>query len=255
MAVLNAGSDSDDELPCLSALLWSKAITIPPTTPSRKQRSLIERSRSPRKDTGYEKDSQAGQHDVASSQTSEASTRDIRVGKQRPLGSLKITSVNSLPLPESNGILDHRENKKSTKKLPGANYTNRSSPRRLAKAPVDYSKFAACLSEASISLSDDDETTTDLSGFIVSDSTSDEEEEASRTRRRRASRQLSTIYPIESNNKPLVSPKKSDLTRPNRSRTPESCSQSQIRSMTPRSLSTSVGINSDIAEPLSELKL
>ena len=252
MAVLNAGSDSDDELPCLSALLWSKAVTIPPITPSRKQRSLIERSQSPRKDTGHENDSQAGQRNVASRQTSEASTRDIRVGKQRPLGSSKITSVNYLLLPKSNGTLDHRENKERTKELPAANCTNRSSPRRLAKAPVNYSKFAACLSEASISLSDDDETTTDLSGFIVSDSISDEEEKPSRTRRRRAGRQLSTI---ESNNEPLVSPKKSDFTRPNRSRAPESYLQSQIRSRTPPSSSTSLGINSDIAEPLSELKL
>ena len=255
MAVLNAGSDSEDELPCLSALLWSEAVTIRPITPSRKQRSLIERSQSPCKETGYEKDSQAGQRNVVLKQTSEASTRDIRVGKQRPLGSLKITSVNSLLLPKSNGILDLGENKKSTKELPAANCTNRSSPRRLAKAPVDYSKFTACRSEASISLSDDDETTTDLSGFIVSDSISDEEKKASKTRRRRASRQLSTIYPIESNNEPLVSPKKSDFTRPNHSRAPESCSQSQIRSRTPPSSSTSVGINSDIAEPFSELKL
>ena len=252
MAVLNAGSDSDDELPCLSALLWSKAVTIPPITPSRKQRSLIERSQSPRKVTGHENDSQAGQRNVASRQTSEASTRDIRVGKQRPLGSSKITSVNYLLLPKSNGTLDHREKKERIKELPAANCTNRSSPRRLAKAPVDYSKFAACLSEASISLSDDDETTTDLSGFIVSDSISDEEEKPSRTRRRRAGRQLSTI---ESNNEPLVSPKKSDFTRPNRSRAPESYLQSQIRSRTPPSSSTSLGINSDIAEPLSELKL
>ena len=255
MAVINAGSDSDDELPCLSALLWSKAVTIPPISPSRKQRSLVERSQSPRKDTGHRKYAQSGQRDVASRQTSEASTRDIRVGKQRPLGSLKITSVNSLPPLESHGTLDHRENKKSIKELPGARFTNRSSPRRLAKAPVDYSKFAACLSEAGISLSDDDETTTDLSGFIVSDSTSDEEEEASKTRRTRAGRQLSTIYPIESNNEPLVSPKKLDSTSLNRSRAPESCSQSRIRSMTPPSPSTSVGINSDIAEPFSELKL
>ena len=253
MAVLNAGSDSDDELPCLSVLLWSKAATIPPITPSRKQRSLIGRSQSPRKDTRHEKDSQARQRNLASRQTSEASTRGIREGKQRPLGSLKITSVNSLLSP--NGILDHRENKKSTKELPGANYKNRSSPRRLAKAPVDYSKFAPCLSEASISSSDDDETTTDLSGFIVSDSISDEEEEASKTRRKRTGRQLSTIYPIESSNEPLVSPKKSDCTRPNRSRAPESRSQAQIRPITPPLSLTSVGINSDIAEPFSELKL
>ena len=255
MAVMNAGSDSDDEFPCLSALLWSKAVTIPPISPFRKQRSLVERSSSPRKDTEHRKYAQSGQRDVASRQTSEASNRDIRVGKQRPLSSLKITSVDSLSLPDRYGILDHRENEKGTKELPGANCTNRSSPRRLAKAPIDYSKFAACLSEASISLSDDDETTTDLSGFIVSDSTSDEEEEVSKTRRRRAGRQLSTIYPIESNNEPLVSPKKLDSRSPNRSRAPESCSQSQIRSMTPPSPSTSVGINSDIAEPFSELKL
>ena len=254
MAVPNAKSDSDDELPCLSALLWSKAVTTPPITPSRKQRSLIERSQSPRKDTRHEKDSQAGRRNLSSRQTSEASTRDIRVGKQRPLGSLNIPSVNSLLLPKSNGILDHRENKNSTKELPAADCTNRSSPRRLAKAPVDYSKFAASLSEASISLSEDDETTTDLSGFIVSDSTSDEGRKASKTRRR-AGRQLSMIHPKESNNEPLVSPKKSDFKRPDRSRAPESYLQSQIRSRTPPSSSTSVGINSDIAEPFSELKL
>ena len=253
MAVLNAGSDSDDELPCLSTLLWSKAVTIPPISPSRKQRSLMKRSQSPHKNIG-QRNNQAGQRDVASRQTSEGSTREIRVGKQRPLGSLKITSVNSLPLPDSNGILDHIENEQGTKELPGASCTNRTSPRK-AKTPIDYSKFATCLSEASISLSDEDETTTDLSGFIVSDSTSDEEEEASKTRRRRAGRQLSTRYSIESNNEPLVNPKKLDSTSPNRSRAPELYSQSQIGSMTPPSPSTSVGINSDLAEPFSKLKL
>lgn len=255
MAVLNEVSDSDGELPGLSALLWSKAITIPPTTPTRKQRSSIEKTQSPRKATGHERDSQAGQCNVASRQTSEASSRDIRVGKQRPLGSLKVTSVNPLLLPKIDGLLDDRENTKSTKELPPANYTNRSSPRRSAKAPVDYSKFTTYPSEASISLSDDDETTIDLSDFIVSDSTSDEEVTLSKTRRRRAGRQMSTIYPIESNNEPPVSPKKSVLRGPNRSKAPESCSQTQIQSRTPPSSSPSVGINSDIAEPFSELKL
>ena len=246
MAELNAGSDSDDELPCLSTLLWSGAATIAPTTPSEKQRSTIDRSQLPRKDTGHERDSQAGQCNVASRQIFDASPQDKPVVKQRPLGSLKVTSVNSLLLPKSNGLLDRTEYMKSTEEFPTANHRNRSSPRRLAKAPVDYSKFATSLSEASISLSDDDETTTDLSGFIVSDSTSDEEVLPSKSRRRRHDQQLSTIHAIESKTAPIISPKKSAFRRSNSSGAPE---------MSPPSSSTFIGINADIAEPFSQLKL
>ena len=246
MAELNAGSDSDDELPCLSALLWSGAATIAPPTPSEKQRSTINRNQSPRKDTGYERDSQAAQCNVASRQTSDASPRGKPVVKQRPLGSLEVTSVNSLLLPKSNGLFDHTENTRGTKEFPAASHKNRSSPRRLAKAPGDYSKFATSLSEASISLSDDDEITTDLSGFIVSDSTSGEEVSPSKSRRRRDGQQLATIHAIESKTEPYISPKKSAFRRQNSSGAPE---------RTPPSSSTFTGINSDIAEPFIELKL
>ena len=255
MAKLNAGSDSDDELPCLSALLWSGAATIGPTTPSEKQRSTIDRSHLPRKDTGHKRDSQAGQYNVASRQISDASPRDKPVVRQRPLGSSKVTSVKSLLLPKSNGLLDHTENIKSIREFPPANHRNRSSPRRLAKAPVDYSKFTASLSEASISLSDDDETTTDLSGFIVSDSASDEEVLPSKSRSRRDGQQLSTIYAIESKREPFVSPKKSVFRRSNSSGAPETYPESQTGSRSPPSSSTSIGTNLDIAEPCSELKL
>ena len=254
MAKVNAGSDSDDELPCLSALLCSEATTIAPTMPSKKQRSTIDRSQSPRKDTGHERGSQAGQCNAASRQISDTSLRDKPMVKQKPLGSLKVTSVNSLLLPKGNGLLNHTENVKSSEEFPAANYRNRSSPRRLAKAPVDYSKFAASLSEASISSSDDDETDTDLSGFIVSNSTSDEEVLPSKSRRRRGGQELSTICVIESKSEPFVSPKKSAFRRSNSSGTPETYLEPQTGSRTPPSLSTFIGINSDIAEPLSELK-
>ena len=244
MAKLNAGSDSDEELPCLSALLWTGAATIAPTTLAGEQRSTIDKSELPRKDTGHERDSQAGHCNAASTQISDASFRDKPLVKQRSLGSLKVTSFNSLLLPKSSGLLDHTENTKSTKEFPAANQINRSSPRRLAKAPVDYSKFAASLSEASISLSDDDETATDLSGFIVSDSTSDEEVSSPKPRRRRDGQQLSTIYTIKSKTESFISPKKSAF------RTLDS---SGVR--TPPSSSTMIGSNSDVAEPFSELRL
>ena len=253
MAKLNAGSDSDDELPCLSALLWSGAATIAPTTPSGKQRSTIDRSHLPRKDTGHERDGQEAQCNVASRQIPDASPRNKPVVKQRPLGSLKVTSVNSLLLPKGNGLLDHTENMKNIRELPSANHRNRSSPRRLAKAPVDYSKFTASLSEASISLSDDDETTTDLSGFIVSDSASDEEVLPFKSRRRRDGQQLSPIYAIESKREPFVSPKKSAFRRSNSSEASEMYPESQTGSRTPPNSSTFVGTNLDIAEPCSEL--
>ena len=244
MAKLNAGSDSDEELPCLSDLLWSGAATIAPTTHAGKQRSTNEKSQLPRKDTGRERDSQAGQCNVASRHISDASSRDKPLVKQRPLGSLKVTGLNSLFLPKSNGFLGHTEEMKSTKEFPAANQINRSSPRRLAKAPVDYSKFAASLSEASISLSEDDETTTDLSGFIVSDSTSDEEVSSSKPRRRRDGQRLSTIHTIKSKTEPFISPKKLAFRKLNIS-----------EARTPPSSSTLTGSNSDMAEPFSELKL
>ena len=237
MARLNAGSDSDEELPCLSALLWTEAVTIAPTTLAGKQRSTIDKRQSPRKDTGHEKD-------VASRPISDASSRDKPVVKQRSLGSLKVTGLNSLLLPKSNGFLDHTKDMKSTKEFPAANKINRSSPRRLAKAPVDYSKFAASLSEASISLSDDDETATDLSGFIVSDSTSDEEVPSSKPRRRRDGQQLSTIHTMKPKTEPLFSPKKSALRTLNSS-----------GARTPSSSSSLIESNSNVAEPFSEFKL
>ena len=244
MAKLNAGNDSDEELPCLSALLWSEAATIAPTTLAGKQRSTINKTSLPRKDTGHGKDSQAGQYNVASRQISDASSRDKPVVKQRPLGSLKVTGLNSLLLPKSTGLLDPTVNTKSAKDFPAANQTNRSSPRRLAKAPVDYSKFAASLSEASTSLSYDDDTATDLSGFIVSDSTSDEEVSSSKPRRRRDGQQLSTLHSTKPKTEPFISPKKSAF------RTLDS---SEAR--TPPSSSTLIGSKSDVAEPFSELKL
>ena len=255
MAKLNAGSDSDEELPCLSALLWSGAAITAPTTPSGKPRSIIDRSQLPRKDTGHERDSQTGHCNVTVRQISDASPRNKPVVKQRPLDSLKVTSVNSLLLPKSNGLLDHTENTKSANEFPAANHRNRSSPRRLAKAPVDYSKFAASLSEASISLSDDDENTTDLSGFIVSDSASDEEVSTSKPRRRQAGQQLSTIHVAKSKTEPFISPKKSAFRKSNSSGAPELCPQSRIGSRTPHSSSTLIESNSDLAEPISELKL
>ena len=255
MAKLNAGSDSDEELPCLSALLWSGAATIAPTTPSGKPRSTIDRSQLPRKDTGHERYSQARQCNVAPIQISDASPRNKPVVKQRPLRSLKVTSVNSLLLPKSNGLLDHTENMKSAKEFPAANQMNRSSPRRLAKAPVDYSKFATSLSEASISLSDDDENTTDLSGFIASDSTSDEEASTSKPRRRQDGQQLSTVHATKSKTEPCISAKKSAFRKFNSPEAPELCPESRIGSRTPHSSSTLIGSNSDLAEPISELKL
>lgn len=255
MAKFNAGSDSDEELPCLSALLWSGATTIAPMTPSRKQRSITDGSQLTRKDTDHERDSQAGQCNVASRQVSDASSRDKPVVKQRPLGSLKVTSVNSLLLPKSNGLLDHTEKMKSTIEFPAANHKNRSSPRRLAKAPVDYSKFAASLSEASISLSDDDENATDLSGFIVSDSTSDEGVLPSQPRRRQDGQQLSTIHAIKLKSEPFISPKKSAFRRLNSSEAPEMCTEPRTGSRSPPNSSTFIGSNLDVAEPFSELKL
>ena len=254
MAKLNAGSDSDEELPCLSALLWSGAAITAPTTPSGKPRSTIDWSQLPCKDTGHERDSQTG-HCVAPRQISNASHLNKSVVKQRPLGSLKVTSVNSSLLPTSNGLLDHTENLKSAKEFPAANYRNRSSPRRLAKAPVDYSKFAASLSEASISLSNDDENTTDLSGFISFDSTSDEEVLTSKPRRRQAVQQMSTIHATKSKTEPFISPKKSASRKFNSSGAPELFPESRIGSRTPHSSSTLIGSNSDLEEPISELKL
>ena len=256
MAKLNAGTDSDDEFPCLSALLWSGAATIAPITPSEKQRGIIDRSQLPRKDTEHERDRQAGQCNVASELITETSSVAKRVVKQRPLGSLKINSVNPLLLPKSNELLSLTEDVKSTEEFPEANHQLRSSPRRLAKAPVDYNKFGARLSEASISSSNDDETTTDLSGFIVPDSASDEEVLPSKSRRRRDGPQLSTIYAIESKREPLVSPTKSASRKPSSSGAPGMYSEFQTGSKTPSTRSsTFIGIDSDIAEPFSNLKL
>ena len=67
----------------------------------------------------------------------------------------------------------------------------RSSPRRKANAPTNYSKFALRLSEGSAIISDEEEDSfTDLSGFIVPDSASDEDTKPSRSQKRQEHRDV-----------------------------------------------------------------
>ena len=101
-----------------------------------------------------------------------ASSKESKSRQQRLLQPLKIAHVNSLLLPVLREISGSKEEKDGH--LKNMQLPLRSSPKREACKPIDYSIFSLRGDDEHLPMSDDDESFTDLSGFIVPDSESDE---------------------------------------------------------------------------------
>ena len=161
MARLNRAikDDSGDEFPDLSKVLNNgNFVSTPPRTTVGKERS-----------------------------DSTQSNKQTR--RQRPLGSLKLTQVNSLLLPLSKATLSFAKNENSGSRGGSSVGNIRASPKRAVKAPINYSKLVGRLTDAEPSTPEESDSYTDLSGFIVSDSASEAEDvwrEKSRKRRQRS---------------------------------------------------------------------
>ena len=192
-----------------------------------------------------------------------ASSNEARSRQQHPLGSLKSAVVNSMLLPLS------KRTSCSVKKLDqdGDAERNapqiRSTPRRAARKPIDYSVFSVRKADRRLSMSEDDESFTDLSGFIVPDSESDEEDRRKKSRPKevvaKKSQNNQSCYPSRAtgtgqNEKPRGSVEIVDLSSPETKRpsTPD-----RLPSLTGTSPNKSRIVSAesvDLGEPFSQLK-
>lgn len=187
MARLNfrAVSDSDDEFPDLSTILRPPS-EVPANSPRRAPQKEQSRNSTRAIEAGKIGHSQhisAERLQSPPKGITQASYDEKQSRRQRPLGPLKISHVNSLLLPLSSGSLSCTKLPSLQENISNGIEHSRSSPRRLARAPVDYSKYAAALADASVS-SEDEDSFTDLSGFIVPDSASEDEDTSSRSTRK-----------------------------------------------------------------------
>lgn len=201
MARLNDAIESDEELPELSTILRPQTDAI--------VRNLAKQEHGKMSSSGKEIQNLASEdllterHTIAPGIVSTVSSDKPQSRKQRPLGHITHSYVNSLLLP----ILDaSTSNSKSefyqstdTAIDTADSISNRASPRRPAKVTADYSELAQVLARTSIFISDDEGSSTDLSGFIVPDSASDEEIGVSKSpkKRSRSPKKISTAYPQE----------------------------------------------------------
>ena len=170
LARLQVG-DSGDELPDLDQVL-GRCIGSIPETPSRPKRK--EQQPSPRKQA-REQD----QKDAVSTILGDGVSKERETLEQaRP----QSVATRSKPLqPIEANILRYKE--QANISLPGRKVSLetsvprgflgiRSSPKRVAKTPINYAWAATGVTDDESSATDDDEPFTDLSGFIVSDSES-----------------------------------------------------------------------------------
>ena len=213
MAKLNESIDSDDEFPELSFVLrkpGEAVIKCPTKTPLTGLGSG-----SPRKEKIRDGP------DANARSISKGNGHEKRISKQRPLGNLKLGNINSL-LSKANDQFNARGyNDLGTERF-AEDQRFRSSPKRLAKATVDYSKFASRLSDACLSFPEDDESFTDLPGFVVPDSASDDEVLPPKLQRKRNAQPFSRKDVVPEENTSFV-PRKSP---------PKSCKKSGIIDLT-----------------------
>ena len=178
MARLNTYTvaDSEDELPDLGSLLLSGVVADP--TGKRQQQPVRKAQRSPRKGA------------AASSPRKELNRRDDTKGKNEQ-GKLEVKDV----LQAEKDNIRCLQLPVDTPKLlwPSSSRGNvgrqqsplRSSPRRNAKANMDYARLYNGEISDSASCIEEDDSFTDLSGFIVSDSESVGGEELNDRRKER----------------------------------------------------------------------
>ena len=260
MARLNDKLDSGDESPELSTLLL-KPGEAGTGSPTKTPKKAVGSGRSPRKESMRD----SARHSDDAKSISNAKSYEKRRGKQRPLGSSKLASVNSLLPPKFNHGFNARGHDDTATDCSAKDQRLRSSPRKLAKVPMDHAKFASRLSDASLSFSDGDGSFTDLSGFIVPDSASDDEALPHRLYRRRNAKEYSN-GPKVPEAKTLLSPKVSpskrrkdydvvDLTSPQRRVSTFLSPNSQPGCRTPPKKTDSIEGVSELDEPFSKLRL
>ena len=185
--------DSDEELPELSILLWRKAQPKQTTTPVREytKNTVLASSR---KREEVERIVESDHSNFALGDSTEAICHD------QPLCSLKFANINHPFLPRGNQPLNATCDINVIRENSPPGHGLRSSPRRLAKTPVDYSKFTSTPLRASPSFSDDYGSFTDAAGSIVPDSADDDDDDVvisqRKSRRRRQDQQFSQLGPL-----------------------------------------------------------
>ncbi len=160
--------DSNDSLPDLASILCrpSEDTAKALIATSERQPATDNRSQSTEAEN-----LQPVQRKSPSKSMSKGSYDEKQLKKQRPLAPLKITHDNSLLLPLSNG--SSKCAKSPAREQAAERFSSvRQSPKRAAKACVDYRKLVPLLTDPS---SGEDDSFTDLSGFIVPDSASEDE--------------------------------------------------------------------------------
>ena len=258
MAKLNDSIDTDDGFPELSIPLrkpGEAGVKCPSKTPM----TGLGSGSSPRKERI--RDGPDASHNARS--ISKGNGHEKRISKQRPLGNLKLSNINSL-LSKANDQLNARGyNDLGTECFP-EDQKFRSNPKRLAKATVDYSKFASRLSDACLSFPEDDESFTDLSGFVAPDSASDDEILPPKSPRKRNAQPFlrKDVVPKENTTfVPRKSPPKSrkksgiiDMTTPKKNASSVICPKSPPDCQIPCRKSDPIGGISNIDEPFSRLR-
>ncbi|KAL2045520.1 hypothetical protein N7G274_001948 [Stereocaulon virgatum] len=240
MARLNQKINSDDEFPELSTLLQRE-------TPG----EMLGSNTLPRKD---------GNRGMTS-----PTKKTPSITKPHPLSSLKLAEVHSLFLPRIDNPFDARGQKDLENACSARNQMFRSSPRRLAKTPVDYSEFSSSFSDASLPFSEEDESFTDLSGFIAPDSDSEDEVLPSKPQSRRKACRLpkddgvqleknDTVVPKVPSAKSRKHSKEIDLASPKKKASTVDCRALPPDCQTPPRESDLAGGSSDVDESLSRLR-
>ena len=191
MARLNIsnGDDSDDELPDLMTILRGDSGTcLGKASRGAAEAAAFGTGKMPKSDVVASRSIKS-----VSGRTTSAPSKEEQSRKQRPHQSLKLTHVNSLLLPLSqrsfSGVkkpLQDGDHERQAQRV-------RSTPKRAASKPVDYSIFSPKRADRSPFAAEDDESSTDLSGFIVPDSASEEEDRLRKPRRREIGKRFRKI--------------------------------------------------------------
>ena len=181
MARLNDPSESDDDLPELSALLGPQKHATVTTTVKAPRKEYSNMLSSRRREHTNLADEFSLTDAIAQGIITKVSLDKPQPRKHLRLGYPKKSSINSLlyTLPNTSISGSRREERESVETA--ARISARDSPISLAKVDADYSKHAEASANASIVVYDDETSSTDLSGFIVPDSASDEEALVSRS--------------------------------------------------------------------------
>lgn len=260
MARLNQIDDSDDEFPELSTLLRPLGDGDTQAL-ERASENRGGSGRCPQKGGSSDTIELGWKGMPALRNVAQLSPEEKHSSGPLPPRPLKPADINALQVPILRETLDGAMKAKTAHP-----FTTRS-PRKPAKAQVDYSQFASRLSNTRISFSGNDYVT-DLSGFIVPDSASDEETLPSRSRAARESWKTTrkagdpqskkyALGPIRSPFEEEESTGPIDLTSPKKGRKTSKlvCPESPPRFRIPPRMSDRDEQYSDLDQPFSKMKL